>query len=86
MTKGGTAQGAIWPAAFQDPTGKIWVFYVAYGDEVYYFTSTNGGITWTGPTATGIKTPRHLVPTITWMLLFWNGKIWVVIATTIGGD
>jgi PKD repeat protein len=82
--KGGTAQGAIWPAAFQDPTGKIWVFYVADGDEVYYFTSTNGGTTWTGPTATGIKTlapsPYHHMDAA-----FWNGKIWVVIATTIGG-
>lgn len=82
--KGGTAQGAIWPAAFQDNTGKIWVFYTADGDEVYYFTSMDGGMTWTGPTATGIKTlapsPNHHMDAA-----LWAGKIWVVIATTIGG-
>jgi PKD repeat protein len=27
LTDLGTAHGAIWPAAFQDNTGKIWVFY-----------------------------------------------------------
>lgn len=81
LTDLGTAHGAIWPAASQDNTGKIWVLYTILGStaDVYYFTSTTGGATWTGPTATGIKnlksvTNHHMDAT------WWNGKIWVVLA------
>jgi len=41
-------------AAFQDDTGKVWVFVSSPGaGTIQYYTSTDDGDTWSGPTATG---------------------------------
>jgi len=42
-------------AAFQDDTGKIWVFVSGPGpsSNIQYYSSTDGGSTWQGPNATG---------------------------------
>lgn len=83
----GTAHGAIWPAAFEDNTGKIWVFYTILGPtaDVYYYTSTDGGATWTGPTATGITSVATVTNHHMDAMLAQDGKIWVVIAMTVSG-
>ena len=41
-------------AAFQDDTGKIWVFVSGPGSDstIRYYTSTDNGITWNGPIST----------------------------------
>jgi hypothetical protein len=46
----GHGMGAFTPAALQDDSGKIWVFYAANGVGIFYFASTDNGATWTGPT------------------------------------
>lgn len=84
----GSAQGAIWPAAFEDATGKIWVFYTILGPtaDVYYFTSTNGGLSWTGPTATGIKNNTDGVDNHHMdAMLAQDGKIWVILSMNESG-
>ncbi|MFQ6089381.1 MAG: hypothetical protein ACE5K0_10835 [Candidatus Methanofastidiosia archaeon] len=64
------------PAAFQDTAGKIWVFFAHNAVDIKYFTSTNNGSTWTGPTAVGVGggfTAKNHVDAIQTS----DGKIWI---------
>ena len=83
----GTSHGAIWPAAFEDSSGKIWVFYTILGSnaDVYYFTSSDGGVTWTGPTATGIKDKAPVTNHHMDAMLAKDGTIWVILSMGVGG-
>ncbi|MBC7080830.1 MAG: right-handed parallel beta-helix repeat-containing protein [Thermoplasmatales archaeon] len=68
------SHGAFTPAALQDSSGKIWVFYAANGVGIYYFISEDNGLTWEGPTAafTGTTIDNHMDA-----LVDNDGKIWV---------
>lgn len=73
---GGHGMGAFSPAAFQDIAGKIWVVYAANGVGIFYFTSTDSGVNWTGPTAVpnvgGYTVGNHMDA-----ICANDGKIWV---------
>jgi hypothetical protein len=59
-------------AAFQDDAGKIWVFVSSPGAAtIQYYTTTDGGGTWTGPTAT-VYSGSHVDA-----FQASDGKIWV---------
>ncbi len=83
-SNGGT-HGAFSPAAFEDSGETIWVFYAANLVDIYYFTSTDGGSNWSGPTATEITTltsskiGNHLDA-----FQAQDGKIWVFFWGTDG--
>jgi hypothetical protein len=72
----GHGMGAFTPAAFQDSSGKIWVFYAANGVGVFYFTSTDNGATWTGPTAVP-NVPGYTIDNHMDAIKANNGDIWI---------
>ena len=72
---GGT-HGGFSPAAFEDSSGTIWVFYAANGSDVYYFTSATGGASWTGPTAADMNDTEAVKNHLD-AFQAQDGKIWV---------